>query len=88
MSTVEKTEEQIARDKAAVEAMRNAKSNMDTALSRIAALESALAYARDNLVRTKGYIGAANYTYPSSGNAKTVHATIDDMVAHATKALG
>lgn len=84
----EATEEKIARDKAAVDAMRNAKSNMDAALARITTLEQALAYARDNLVRTKQYIGAPNYTYPASGNAVTVHASIDAMVAHATKALG
>lgn len=41
-STIEKTDEQIAKDKAAVEAMKNAKSNMDAALQRIALLESRL----------------------------------------------
>lgn len=37
--TTEKTEEQIAKEKAAVEAMRDAKSNMDAALTRITDLE-------------------------------------------------
>jgi hypothetical protein len=82
------TEEKIARDKAAVDAMRNAKSNMDAALARIATLEQALSYARDNLGRTKQYIGASNYVWSSSSERQTVHDAIDTMVAHATKALG
>jgi len=81
----EVSEEKIARDKAAVDAMRNAKSNMDAALARISTLETALAYARDNLSRVKGYISPNVYTYGAQG---TVHAAIDDMIAHAAKALG
>ena len=81
------TEEKIARDKAAVEAMRNAKSNMDAALTRIATLESALGTARDNLRLTKDYIGRGAYTYP--GNvSRTCHDAIDEMIAKAAKALG
>lgn len=86
---IDRTEEQIARDKAAVDAMRNAKSNMDAALVRITTLESALKYARDNLTNTKQWVSASVYTYTGSGrDQKSVHAVIDDAVAHATKALG
>ena len=81
------TEEKIARDKAAVDAMRNAKSNMDAALARIATLEAGLERARANLTRTKDYIGRGAYTYP--GNvSRLVHDAIDEMAAEAAKALG
>lgn len=82
------SEEKIARDKAAVDAMRNAKSNMDAALTRISTLEAALGRARDDLTRTKSFIGTHVYTYGASGNQRTVHDYIDDMVSSATKALG
>ena len=82
----EKTEEQIAKEKAAVEAMRNARANMDAALSRIVTLESALSAARDDLTRTKQYIGAGAYTY-GDNNRQTVHAYIDTMIVRASKAL-
>lgn len=84
----DRTEEQIARDKAAVDAMKNAKSNMDSALSRIAALESALMAARDDLGRVKAFIGAGAYAYPDGNNRQSVHDYIGTMVARATKALG
>ena len=81
------TEEKIARDKAAVDAMRNAKSNMDAALARINTLECALERARANLTRTKDYIGRGAYIYP--GNvSRPVHDAIDEMAADAAKALG
>lgn len=81
------TEEKIARDKAAVDAMRNAKSNMDAALARISALESALQNARDHLLQSKGYIAAGVYTYPGQSQS-TVHDRIDGYIAAANKALG
>lgn len=54
------TEEKVARDKAAVDAMRNAKANMDYALTRISTLERALKDARDAIAHAKGYIAAAD----------------------------
>lgn len=85
----DRTEEQIARDKAAVDAMRNAKSNMDAALARITTLEGALKYARDNLTAAKQWVSPNCYTYTGSGrDQRTVHAFVDEAVAHATKALG
>lgn len=84
----EKTEEQIAKDKAAVEAMRNAKSNMDAALSRITDLERSLAYAADCLSKAKGYISSNVYCYPVSGNTQTVHNHIDGQVSQLRKTLG
>lgn len=80
----EKTEEQIAKEKAAVDAMRNARANMDAALCRIVTLEHALRAARDNLGRTKTFIGPGVYVYEGR---QTVHAAIDEMVARASKAL-
>jgi len=84
----DRTEEQIARDKAAVDAMRNAKSNMDAALARIATLESALTSARGDLGRAKAFIGQGAYAYPDGSNRVSVHDYIDSMIARATKALG
>lgn len=81
------TEEKIARDKAAVDAMRNAKSNMDYALARISTLESALNNARDAIRQAKGYIAAGVYTYPGQ-HQSTVHDRLDAYIAAADKALG
>lgn len=81
----EKTEEQIARERAAVDAMRNAKANMDAALARIASLEEGLKTARHDLTRVKDYVGRSAYVY---GGQQTAHDSIDDMIARATKALG
>lgn len=53
----EKTEAQIEREKQAVAAMANAKSNMTEALARISTLESALRQASDTLGRMKYYVG-------------------------------
>lgn len=53
----DKTEAQIEREKQAVVAMANAKSNMATALERIATLERALSSANDHLGRMKYYVG-------------------------------
>jgi hypothetical protein len=81
----DKTEEQIAKDKAAVDAMRNAKSNMDAALARISTLEEALSGAIGGLLEAKRYISPSAYVY---GGAKTAHHHIEGYVCDATKALG
>lgn len=69
----EKTEAQIEREKQAVAAMANAKSNMTEALARIQTLESALKQAADDLGRMKYYVGehakmeiGNNYVYVKS----------------------
>lgn len=85
---IEKTEEQIAKEKAAVEAMRNAKANMDAALARITDLERSLAYALDCLKGSKNYISASVYSYPVNSTAKSIHALIDDQIAQARRPLG
>lgn len=82
-----KTEEQIAKEKASVDAMKNAKSNMDAAISRIPSLELALDRAMNDLRRAKGDIGANVYCYPSGGAAKKVHERIDDEIAALRKVL-
>ena len=83
-----KTEEQVAKDKAAVEAMRNAKANMDTALGRIAGLENALSRAIEDLKRAKRDISPGVYCYPDGGrNQQTVHARIDAEIASHAKVL-
>ena len=84
----DKTEEQIAKDKAAVEAMRNAKSNMDAALTRIATLENALGRAISDLKRAKHDISPSVYCYPNGGStAQTIHARIDAEIAAHVKVL-
>lgn len=84
----EKTEEQIAKDKAAVLAMKNAQSNMGAALNRIEDLERALRGASSAIGQLKGYISPSVYTYPSNGNSQTCHAAADSAIAHIAKALG
>ena len=54
----EKTEAQIEREKAAVNAMKNAKSNMDEVLSRVATLERALSNASSAISRLKRHVGS------------------------------
>lgn len=81
----EKTEEQIAKDKAAVEAMKNAKSNMDAALSRISTLEYELGVARGEMTKFKSFVPKDGYVY---GGQKSMHDVMDAAIARATKALG
>jgi len=81
----EKTEEQIAKDRAAVEAMRNAKANMDTALGRISDLERALGAAVQHIKRFKNYVPAVAYAYSSQN---TLHNEMDEAIAMLTKRLG
>lgn len=87
MQTTEKTEEQIAKERAAVEAMRSAKANMTAALDRISTLEFALKGAVSALSRCKSYVGASCYAYPT-GAAQTCHADIDKAIADAQAKLG
>jgi hypothetical protein len=84
----DKTEEQIAKERDAVEAMRNAKANMTAALDRISTLEFALRAAVAALSRCKGYVGASSYTYPASGDRVTCHVEIDRALAEAQAKLG
>jgi len=82
---MDKTEEQIAKERAAVEAMKNAKANMDGALQRIATLERALGTAREGLIKAKSYIPADAYGYRSE---KTRRDEIDEIIATVGKAFG
>lgn len=77
-------EEKLAREKAAVDSMRNAKANMDQALDRIATLERALSALADRMARTKDYVGRSAYIY---GGHKTAHAEIDEAITAARAAL-
>lgn len=79
-------EQKVARDKEAIDAMKNAKANMATAISRIEALEKALSDAVSYLRQAKGDISAAVYCYPSD-RARTVHQRIDDQIALLGKVL-
>lgn len=84
----EKSEEQIANERAAVDAMRNAKANMTAALDRISTLEKALTSAQYSLSNIKQYIANGAYTYPSdSSRAKKCHDVVDDAVAAIAKVL-
>lgn len=54
----DKTEAQIDREKAAVSAMTNAKSNMDAVLSRVVTLERMLIHASRTISQLKRHAGA------------------------------
>lgn len=56
-------EERIAKEKAALESMRNAQSNMRYAIERISTLETALAVAIESLESYSKYIPSRSYTY-------------------------
>lgn len=84
-----KSEEQIAKEREAVAAMKNAQANMGKALDRIATLEGALRGAIDALGRARGYISPAVYTYPNNASRdETCHAAIDRWIADARAKLG
>lgn len=86
----EKTEEQIAKEKTAVDAMRNARGNMDAAIRRIETLEFGLKQAVDALKRAKGLISASVYIYGTDGRGGQVsaHAAIEGDIASAQAKLG
>lgn len=84
---MDKTEEQAALDKAAVDAMKNAKSNMATVLSRVETLERALTYAISALRAAKDDISPRVYCYHTGGSQQSVHSRIDASIAEASKVL-
>ena len=73
----EKTEEQIAKEREAVEAMKNAKANMDKALARIETLTVALKFAYSDMATVKKWIAPDTYSYYSQ---KSRHNEIDEML--------
>lgn len=81
----EQTEEQIAKTKAAIDAMRNAQKNMGTALSRIDELESALKTASNTISRLKGFISPNVYQY---GGSETCVKEADKAISAIAKVLG
>lgn len=83
----EKSEEQIAKEKEAIDRMRGAQAAMKAALDRIADLERALVAARDDLTRCKAYVGPSTYVWTNNDRI-TVPEQIDRYAAEATKALG
>lgn len=83
----EKTEDQIARERASVEAMKNAKSNMAAVLERVDTLERALRNASGTIGTLKGFIAPNAYQYPVSGNARKCTDIADDAMAAINKVL-
>lgn len=84
-TVTDKTEEQLEKERNAVDAMRNAKSNMTAALDRIATLERALETARTEFGNLKQYIPKGAFTYRG---ANTCQGLVDESVQKITKALG
>lgn len=82
----DQTEEQIAKNKAAVDAMRNAQKNMGSALNRIEDLERALKSASATISALKGYISPNVYQYGS--NSEKCTDVADRAIAAIAKALG
>lgn len=83
----DKTEEQIAKEKAAVDAMRNAKGNMETALARISTLEIKLRGASQFISGLKDHVGPMSITMQGD-NRLYVKDTIQDEIAAIAKVLG
>lgn len=86
-NAIEKTDEQIERERAAVAAMSNAKANMTAALDRIQTLERALASAKSSISMLKTYIAPSVYTYPVSGQSKPCLTVADDAIAAISKLI-
>lgn len=85
---MDKSDEEIARERAAVEAMKNAKSNMTAALDRIKTLETALRDASGIISTLKSYIAPNVYTYPVQGNSRRCTDHADAAIAEIAKVLG
>lgn len=83
----DKTEEQITREKAAVDAMKNAKASMSGALDRISTLESALRSASSRIGTLKGFIAPNAYLYPTSSTPKRCTEVADEALADIVKVL-
>jgi hypothetical protein len=83
----DKTEDQIARERASVEAMKNAKANMATVLDRVETLERALRNASGTIGTLKGFIAPCSYQYPVNGKAVKCTELADDAVAAIAKVL-
>ncbi len=82
----EKPEEQIAKEKAAVAAMKGAQTNMQFAISRIETLERVLKNQDFNLTQLRTALGEGLYAslYPVKSNEKTqvnIRTFIDSMRA-------
>ena len=78
---MEKTDDQIARERASVEAMKNAKANMATVLDRVTTLERVLADASNTMRQLKTYIAPEAYTYPTGTPRKCTELADDGMAA-------
>lgn len=59
----EKTEEQIAREKAATDSLRNAQSNIRHSLDRIDTLEQAIRVALNHMNQHVRFVGSEAYVY-------------------------
>lgn len=82
----DKTEDQIAKEKSAVDSMKNAKANMATAIDRIETLETMLRAAKSELRSMKNYVGQSAVS-SSAGDRMTVHQVIDHTIARIDKVL-
>ena len=80
----DKTDEQVAKEKAAVDAMRNARGNMATVLDRVGSLEAALRDAAGQLDEAAKHMPNA-YRYESRQTLKEYYG---EQAIKARKVLG
>ena len=80
----EKTEEQIAKEREATEAMKNAKSNMDRVLARVETLTRVLQQAKNDLALVKDWVPQSAYGWRSDTPR---HTEINNMIANIQKVL-
>jgi len=86
----DKTEAQIDREKAAVAAMTNAKSNMNDVLARVATLERALTNAQSAISRLKRHVGSESQMNWYAGSSEVrglVTKYADEQIADIAKVL-
>lgn len=85
----EKSEEQVAKEKAAVDSLRNVRANMATAFERIETLERALRTAIDHMNEHLKWVSPSVYGFEGgSGNGKSCQSIIRDHIAAAAKVVG
>lgn len=86
----EKTDAQLEREKAAVAAMKNAKSNMDEVLARVTRLETALVNAQNAIQRLKRHVGTESTMRWHDGRSEQqdfVSKYADNAIADIAKVL-
>lgn len=89
MADIEKTEEQLDRERKAVASLHGAKSNMTQVLDRVQTLEAHLARAKRALMTAKTHIGQSSHIAATeTQRGRPVHQFIEEEIGVIAVVLG